>query len=86
MGSVAFAHPRASLSSTASTPSARSVNVKVATAPEATLASAVVATRFAESHPTFMPRLEKVVLSLLMPRFACDAVPRTHGAVPVFLK
>src|SRR5207302_4352949 len=66
---------------------ARTLNVKVPVCPGATDASAVVARRFTEIHPSFIPRAANAVVSPFRPRFACfPATPFCHVAVPVFVK
>src|SRR6266542_2216983 len=64
---------------------ARTLKVNVAVWPGATLLSTVVASRFADSQPSFIPRSAKAAVSPLRPRFACfPAMPFCHVAVPVF--
>src|SRR5207245_2463054 len=64
---------------------ARTLNVKVPVCPGGTVLSTVVARRFAESHPLFIPRFAKTSESPLRPRFACwPATPFCQVAVPVF--
>src|SRR5438046_479184 len=64
---------------------ARTLNVNVPVCPGATVFSTVVASRLADSQPSFIPRLAKVSVSPLSPRFACfSATPFCQVAVPVF--
>ncbi len=64
---------------------ARTLKVKVPVWPGATVLSTVVASRFAESQPLFMPRFANTRESPFRPRFACcPATPFCHVTVPVF--